>query len=78
MPTPIKQGDMEAIFRVTDDLGIHREAITVPLARQDPGEVRDLGGGQIRIVVPESVPAAEWAESALREGLAALGYEELP
>jgi hypothetical protein len=78
MPTPIRQSDMEAVFSVTDDLGIHRESITVPLARQDPGEVKDLGRGQLRIVVPESSSPAEWAETTLREELARLGYEELP
>jgi hypothetical protein len=69
---------MEEVFRVTDDLGIHRESITVPLARRDPGGVRDLGGGQLEITVPESVEAAEWARGPLRGDLARLGYEELP
>jgi hypothetical protein len=75
MPRPITQSDMEAVFAVTDDLGIHRESITVPLGKADPGEVRDLGGGQLRIVVPESPPAGEWAQSTLREELARLGFD---
>ncbi|MCC2670754.1 MAG: hypothetical protein K0Q72_3225, partial [Armatimonadetes bacterium] len=29
MPKPISQTDMDAVFAVTDDLGIHRESITV-------------------------------------------------
>jgi hypothetical protein len=78
MPIPIRQSDMEAVFQVTDDLGIHRESITVPLARRDPGGVKDMGGGQFQITVPESVEPAEWAEGALREALAALGYDSLP
>lgn len=69
---------MEAVFAVTDALGIHRESVTVPLARRDPGGVDDLGRGQLRITVPESGAAAEWAEGPLRTALAALGYEELP
>ncbi len=78
MPVPITQADMEALFAVTDALGIHRESITVPLGRRDPGEVTDLGRGQLRIIAPESVATSEWAETTLREELARLGYEELP
>ena len=78
MPVPIEQSDMDAVFQVTDELGIHREAITVPLARHDPGGVKDNGRGQLTITVPESVPAEEWARTTLREELALLGYEELP
>ena len=78
MPKPISQNDMDAVFTVTDDLGIHRESITVPIAKRDPGEVKDLGSGQLRITVPESIPADEWAQSTLKDELAKLGYEELP
>ena len=78
MPIPIQQEDMEAVFQVTDALGIHRESITVPLARRDPGGVKDLGRGQLQITLPESVEPEAWAQSVLREELAKLGYEELP
>lgn len=77
MPTPIQQSDMEAVFRLTDDLGIHREAVTVPLAKRDPGGVRSQNG-QLTITVPESTPVEEWVDTTLREELAMLGYEELP
>lgn len=78
MPTPIRQSDMEAVFKLTDELGIHRESITVPLGKRDPGEVKSLGGPLVRITVPESVPTEEWVETVLRTELAKLGYEELP
>ena len=78
MPTPISQSDMEEVFRVTDDLGIHREAVTVPLGKRDPGEVRRLGPDQLRITLPEAVAAAEWCGTSLKAELARLGYEELP
>jgi hypothetical protein len=78
MPSMIQQGDMDAVFAVTDDLGIHREAITVPLGKRDPGSVRQSAPGQLTITLPESVPAAEWAQGTLKEELALLGYEELP
>ena len=78
MPVTIQQRDMEAVFKVTDDLGIHREAITVPLGKRDPGGVKDLGGGQLQVTLPESVDAEEWSETTLREELGVLGYEPLP
>lgn len=73
MPGPISQADMEAIFAVTDALGIDREAIVVPLGRKDPGAVRRQGA-QIQITLPASTPAAAWSET-LRGELAKLGYQ---
>lgn len=78
MPVPIRQSDMEALFALTDALGIHREALTVPLLKRDPGEVRALPRGQFMVTLPESIPTAEWVESVARAELARLGYEELP
>ena len=78
MPIPIRQSDMEAVFKLTDELGIHRESITVPLARRDPGGVKDLGRGQLQITVPESTDPEGWIQDVLRQELAMLGYEELP
>jgi hypothetical protein len=72
MPGPISQADMEAVFAVTDALGIDREAIVVPLDRKDPGAVRRLGR-QIQITLPASIPAAVWAD-ALKAELEGLGY----
>jgi hypothetical protein len=73
MPGPISQNDMEAIFAVTDRMGIHREAVVVPLGRKDPGSVRQLGQ-QVQITLPASVSAEEWTET-LRAELQKLGYE---
>ena len=66
--------DMGRIFEVTDAMGIDRESISVPLDKEDPGAVRMLPGGEIEIVVPESVPAEEWA-ATLRDELEKLGFE---
>jgi hypothetical protein len=73
MAGPISQSDMEAIFAVTDAMGIHREAVVVPLGRKDPGAVRRLGQ-QIQITLPASISAATWA-GTLRGELEKLGYE---
>ena len=66
--------DMGLIFEVTDAMGIDRESISVPLEKEDPGAVRRLPSGEIEIVVPESVPSREWAET-LRAELEKLGFE---
>ena len=73
MAGPISQSDMEAIFAVTDAMGIHREAVVVPLGRKDPGAVRRLGQ-EIQITLPASTSAAGWVET-LRAELEKLGYE---
>jgi hypothetical protein len=78
MPIPIRQHDMEAVFAVTDALGFHREQVQVPLAKRDPGGVRRLPSGLVEVTVPETADSAAWAEGPMREGLAALGFEELP
>jgi hypothetical protein len=46
----VTQREIEAIFAVTDALGISREALVVPLAPGVPGRVRRAPGGRIEIV----------------------------
>jgi hypothetical protein len=43
--------EIEAIFVVTDALGIHRENLVIPLMPRHPGRVRRLPNGKIEIVV---------------------------
>ncbi len=66
--------EMRVVFAVTDALGIHRELVSVPLEKEDPGAVRRLPGGEIEVVVPRTAPLEEWV-AALRRGLAELGYD---
>ena len=42
--------EIEAIFAVTDRLGISREALAIPLMPRAPGRVRRLPNGRIEIV----------------------------
>ena len=65
--------EMEAIFDVTDGLGIHREQVSVPLGKEDPGAVRRLDTGEIEIVVPLTVPVEEWLDT-LKSNLEELGF----
>ena len=67
--------EMEAVFSVTDALGVDREIVSVPLGKEDPGAVRRLATGEIEIVVPLTVPIEEWL-SLLKSGLEDLGFTE--
>ena len=43
--------EIEAIFGVTDRLGVHRESLVIPLMPRHPGRVRRMPNGKIEIVV---------------------------
>lgn len=52
--------EIEKVFAVTDAMGIHREALVIPLGPQSPGRVRKLPSGKIEITVDAQVPLDEW------------------
>jgi hypothetical protein len=52
--------EINAIFAVTDGLGIHRESLVIPLGPATPGRVRRLPSGKLEIVVEASRPIDEW------------------
>lgn len=52
--------EMDAIFQVTDRLGISREEIEVPLGPERPGKIRRLPNGKWEIVVDSEVPIDEF------------------
>ncbi len=52
--------EIDAIFTVTDALGIHREKLVIPLGPASPGRVRMLPGGKLEIVVDAETPIEEW------------------
>ena len=54
--------EIDAIFAVTDALGIHREQLTIPLGPESPGRVRKLPNGKIEIVVEAERPFDEWVK----------------
>ncbi len=69
----IDMTDMEAIFSVTDALGIHRESVRVELAKEDPGAVGQDKNGFIEITVPESQSTQEFSQH-INAKLLELGY----
>ncbi len=55
--------EIDAIFAVTDALGIHREQLTIPLGPATPGRVRRLPSGKLEIVVDAETPIEEWVKT---------------
>ena len=45
---------MQQLFEVTDELGIDREAIEVPLEMEGEGGVERLPSGKLRIRLPDA------------------------
>ena len=74
--TIITMEDMAVVFSVTDDFGIHRESVSVDLAREDPGEV-SVDGGKVDITLPASQTPADFA-STIRSELESRGYSHNP
>jgi hypothetical protein len=52
--------EIDAIFVVTDALGIHRESLVIPLGPAAPGRVRRLPSGKIEVTVDAARPIDEW------------------
>jgi hypothetical protein len=51
MLTEVTIKEIERIFAVTDPLGIHREALVIPLLPRTPGRVRRMPNGKLELVV---------------------------
>ena len=67
---------IEEILEILDDRDINRELIEIPLGCADPGSVKRLPNGKVRVTVPASGDFDEWLRSIENEILAALGHEE--
>ncbi len=59
----ITMKEIEKIFAVTDAMGIHREALVIPLGPASPGHVRKLPSGKIEITVDAQLPLDQWLKS---------------
>jgi hypothetical protein len=64
--------EIQAVFAVTDALGISREALVIPLAPGRPGRVRRLPNGKLEIVLDADAPLGAWLEG-LPERIRAVG-----
>ena len=48
------------ILELTDQLGLNRESVEIPLTPASPGMVRKLQNGKIEIVVDADQPFDQW------------------
>jgi hypothetical protein len=53
--------EISRILEVTDGMGIHREAVVIPLGKRHPGRVRKRPDGKIEIVVDSEGDFEAWA-----------------
>jgi len=53
--------EINRILEITDRMGIHREAVVIPLAPPHPGRVRRRPDGKIEIVVESEGDFEAWA-----------------
>jgi hypothetical protein len=65
--------EIDAIFAVTDALGIHRESLVIPLGPAAPGRVRRLPSGKLEITVDANRRIDEWVTELPRLIAAAQG-----
>jgi hypothetical protein len=54
--------EIDAIFAVTDALGVHREKLVIPLGPASPGRVRKLPSGKLEITVDAERPIEDWVK----------------
>jgi len=52
--------EIEQIFAIIDRIGIHREAVVIPLKPASPGSARRLPNGKYEILVESERPLADW------------------
>ena len=55
--------EIDAIFAVTDALGVHREMLVIPLGPATPVKVRKLPSGKLEITVDAERPIEEWVKA---------------
>ena len=67
MMKEVTMREIEAIFSVTDRMGLSREDLVIPLLPRHPGRVRRLASGKLEIVVDAEADFPEFVSGL--EGL---------
>ena len=57
----VGMNEINKIFSVTDAMGIHREAVVIPLGT-GVGRVRRMPSGKLEIIVDAETPFEQWVE----------------
>lgn len=58
----IGPGEIAAVLRLTDGMGLHREAVRIPLSGSPGGEVR-IEEGRLLVLLPEEGDFSSFAAS---------------
>ena len=59
-PKPLGMKEIERILAVVDRIGLHREAVVIPLRPASPGSVKRLPSGKFEIVADAEVALDDW------------------
>jgi hypothetical protein len=51
------------ILEVTDELGLNREWVEIPLSPETPGKVHRLANGKLEIIVDAEQPFDRWLDA---------------
>lgn len=60
MLTIVSFKQISQILELTDQLGLNREWVEIPLSPASPGVVRKLSNGKLEIVVDADIPFEQW------------------
>lgn len=72
----IGMDEMMAVYQITDEFGIDRESISVPLDKGPAVSANKQPDGSVEIVVPVGETSDEW-QPVLHANLLELGFEEV-
>lgn len=76
MPRPLSPDEIQRVLTVTDDAGLHREHVRVPLGAIGDGAI-EVQGDTLQITVPENVAFDDFI-AGLPERLGATDLSAIP
>ena len=64
--------EIERIFSITDELGISREALVIPLRTEAPGRITLMKDGKLEIVVDRDGDFEQWLTCSFEPSIRSL------
>ena len=69
----IDMKDMMSLYKITDQFGIDRELIEVPLEKDGDGAINILDNNRLQIIIPSNISIDRWL-TTLENTLIQLGF----
>ena len=69
----IDMKDMMSLYEITDQFGIDRELIEVPLEKDGDGAINILDNNRLQIIIPSNISIDRWL-ATLENTLIQLGF----